>query len=331
MAITVERLRQVATSIELRGSPVSRVGMCATLAMAAIALVLSLATGLGYATLPIIAPLVVSVLVLDVLCQVAPQTRIVAGVHMIIHGVLYLAVTSYCGVLAAYALQRLDFPLQDHLFEIADRALGIDWFPFVHWVDQSAALHTILMYAYRTISFQIALPLLVLSFANRMSELRVYLLSYGIALLVTVVIAAFVPATSPIAFVDRTSFAHMEFTGATPLEHLHLLRNAGPVVIAGLPAGIITFPSFHATVAILTPIVLRRYRGLLVALLVLDAAMLVGTVTEGAHYAVDVLAGGVIALGAYLFALNMLGSERVEYVARESHLATASPLPSSLP
>jgi membrane-associated phospholipid phosphatase len=305
--------------------------MCATLAMAVLALVISLTTGLGYAALPIIAPLVLSVLVLDILCQLAPQTRIVAGVHMIIHGVLYLAVTSYCGVLAAYALQRLDFPLQDHLFAIADRALGIEWFPFVHWVDGSAALHTILMYAYRTISFQIALPLLVLSFANRMGELRVYLLSYGVALLVTVLIAAFVPANSPIALVDRASFAHMEFTGATPLEHLHLLRNAGPIVIAGAPAGIITFPSFHATVALLTPIVLRQYRGLLVALLVLDAAMLVGTVTEGAHYAVDVLAGGVIALGAYLFALNVLGGDRVEYASRPSNLGAASPLPSPLP
>jgi hypothetical protein len=87
------------------------------------------------------------------------------------------------------------------------------------------------------------------------------------------------------------------------------LRAAAPMLLTDAPGGILTFPSFHATVAILTPLTLRRYRGLFVALLIFDAAMLCGTVTEGAHYASDVLAGIGVAFCAYSLARRIIRVE----------------------
>jgi membrane-associated phospholipid phosphatase len=66
--------------------------------------------------------------------------------------------------------------------------------------------------------------------------------------------------------------------------------------------GIATFPSFHATVAVLTPLTLRRHHRIFIVLLVLDAGMLGGTLTEGAHYYVDVLAGAGMAFFAHALA-----------------------------
>jgi membrane-associated phospholipid phosphatase len=117
------------------------------------------------------------------------------------------------------------------------------------------------------------------------------------------------PAAGPIAFVDRATFHILRFTGATPLDHLIRLREAGPLILTDPPGGIATFPSFHATIAILTPLSLRSYPRILVSLLVLDAAMLGGTVTEGAHYFCDILAGGGMAFFAYVLAKRIIRAE----------------------
>jgi membrane-associated phospholipid phosphatase len=137
----------------------------------------------------------------------------------------------------------------------------------------------------------------------------VYLLAFAIAFVFTIIIAALMPAIGPIVFVDRTTFNVLQFTGATPVDHLMRLREAGPLIMSDAPGGIATFPSFHATIAILTPLTLRSYPGIFLPLLVLDAAMLGGTVTEGAHYFADILAGAAMAFFAHSMA-KRIGSPR---------------------
>ena len=277
--------------------------------MAMIALIISVVTKLIFVDLPNISPLVFGVIGVDVLSQFTPQTGIVRAVQAILYGVLYLAITCFCGVLAAYAVQRFAFPLQDQFFANVDMALGVKWFDMVYWVDSRPAIQMIFHMAYDSMGVQIALPVVILAFANRLGELRVYLLAFVIALTVTTIAAAFLPAASPIALVDRATFSVMRFTGATPLDNLMHLRTAGPLLLTNALGGIVTFPSFHATIAILTPLTLRRYRRLFIALLILDAAMLCGTVTEGAHYVSDVLAGIGVAFCAYLLAMRIIRAE----------------------
>lgn len=295
--------------IQRRISPVSRVAILLTLTLATAAVIISVTTTLAFLDLPNILPLVLGVLVLDGVSQLAPQTRNVLAVQTILYAVLYLAITSFVGVLAAYATQRLAFPLQDHLFARADAALGVNWFAIAHWTDGHPAIQRIFKFAYDSMSTQIAIPVVVLALSNRLSEVRVYVLAFTLALTVATIIAALLPAASPIALADRTAFHVLRFTGATPLDHLARLRAAAPMFLSGAPGGIITFPSFHAAVATLTPLALRRYRGLFVVLLILDAAMLGGCVIEGAHYFSDILAGIGIAFGAYLLAKRIIRAE----------------------
>lgn len=108
------------------------------------------------------------------------------------------------------------------------------------------------------------------------------------------------------ALVDREAFNIIGFTGATPLDQLMRLREAGPLVLSDTPGGIATFPSFHATIAVLTPPTLRGHPRIFVVLLVLDTAMLGGTVTEGAHYFSDILAGSCMAFFAHALAIRII-------------------------
>ena len=309
MSICVLARKYRSAIIQSRISPVSRSASLLTFGLAAIALIASLATKLVFASLPNIMPLIVGIIVLDVLSRFAPQTRFVEAFQIVLYGILYLVITILCAVVAAYALQRFAFPLEDQFLANVDTALGLNWFDYAYWVDRHAEVQNIFRFAYDTIQIQIALPLVVLALLNRISEVRAYLLAFAIALSVTIVVSALMPAAGPMALVDREAFNIIGFTGATPLDQLMRLREAGPLVLSDTPGGIATFPSFHATIAVLTPPTLRGHPRIFVVLLVLDAAMLGGTVTEGAHYFSDILAGSCMAFFAHALAIRIIRAE----------------------
>ncbi|HEY0224635.1 MAG TPA: phosphatase PAP2 family protein [Pseudolabrys sp.] len=309
MKLSQLALRYRGAIIQSRWSPISRTGSFLTFALLTIGIIVSIGTKFTLASIPNVLPLVMGILVLDALSQLVPQNRFVKAVQSFLHGLSYLVITVLCAVFAAYAMQRLAFPLQDRLLARADMALGLNWLDYAHWVDDHLAVQRLFHFAYDTIQIQIALPLVVLAFSNRPTELREYLLAFAIALFVTIVISALLPAAGPIASVDRTAFHILRFTGATPLDHLMRLREAGPLILTDPPGGIATFPSFHATVAVLIPLILRGYPRIFMCLLVLDAAMLGGTVTEGAHYFCDILAGAGMAFFAYALAKRIIRAE----------------------
>jgi PAP2 superfamily len=292
-----------------RVSPISRTALCLTFALLIMGVIASFATKFSLASLPNIIVAVVGVVVLDVVSQLAPPSRLVEAVQTFLYGLLYLAVTCVCGVLAAYAMQRFAFPLQDRFLTNADEAFGLQWLDYAHWVDRHVVVQTIFHRAYDSILLQLALPLVVFAFSNRVEELRAYLLAFAIAFTFTIVISALMPAAGPIAAVDRAGFDILQFTGATPVDHLLRLRAAGSLLMDDAPGGIATFPSFHATIAVLTPLTLRGYPRLFAVLLILDAAMLGGTVSEGAHYFIDVVAGGGMAFFAHAMAKRIIRVE----------------------
>jgi membrane-associated phospholipid phosphatase len=302
--------------IQSRVSPVSRAATLLTVALAVVGVLASLDTSFTLASLPNVMPLLVGIVALDGLSQLVPQPRIAQALQTVLYGVLYIAVTVLCAILAAYAMQRFAFPLRDDLFARMDTMLGFDWLGYAHWVDGHLSVQRLFHFAYNTIQIQIVLPLVVLTLFNRPGEVRTYLLAFAIALSATIVISALLPAAGPIAFVDRASFHNLKFTGATPLEHLMMLREAGPLVLREMPGGIATFPSFHSTIAVLTPLVLRRHRRIFIVLLVLDAFMLGGTITEGAHYLTDVVAGSAMAFFAYFFTRYILRKEDARSIKR---------------
>jgi hypothetical protein len=308
------RAREFLAPVQPRVSAVPAPAVLLTFVLLALGIVASFVTGFILESLPNITLLVTGIVVVDVVMQKAPAVRAVEAAQTFLYGFLYLAVTCVCGVLAAYALQRLAFPLQDHLLNQADLTLGMRWADVAHWVDAHPRLQSLLYVAYHSIALQIALPVLVFALAGEVRELRHYLLAFSIAFSVTIVVSALMPAAGPVAFVDRGAFEILRFTGATPVDHLTRLREAGPLVMTEFPGGIATFPSFHSTVAVLTPLALRRHRYVFAALVALDAAMLFGTVTEGAHYVVDVIAGSGMAVFGYVLAgwlVRRRGARRV--------------------
>ena len=191
-------LRYRSAVIQSRSSPISRTGSILTFGLLAVGIIASIATKFTLASIPNVLPLLVGIVVLDPLSRLMLQSRFVESVQMFLHGLSYLVITVLCAVLAAYAMQRFAFPLQDRFLAHVDMALGLNWLDYAKWVDNHLAVQRLFRFAYDTIQIQIALPLIVLAFSNKRSELRVYLLAFAIALVVTIIISALMPAAGPI-------------------------------------------------------------------------------------------------------------------------------------
>jgi hypothetical protein len=313
--------------LQSRVSPVSRPALLLMLGLAATGLVAGRVNEFGFASLPNIVPYLLGIVAVDVTSQFAPKTKLVEAVQVFIYGVMNLAVISLSGVLAAYGMQRFAFPLQDTHLESADLALGFNWFAFAHWVDRHALVQTVFHFVYHTISAQIAFTLGVLAFTHKSREVRIYILAFAIAFVTTIFISAMMPAAGPITFANRAAFHLLKFTGATPIDQLLQLRAAGPLILHDGPGGIATFPSFHATIAVLTPLALRNHKRIFAAVVIVDVIMLAATLTEGAHYFTDLLAGGAMAFYGYYLARYIIGLEdRARAPANELYSAAQQPV-----
>ncbi|WP_398464787.1 phosphatase PAP2 family protein [Tardiphaga sp.] len=138
--------------------------------------------------------------------------------------VLFAVTVSSFGAMTAYIGQTLKLPLQDATFVAIDRSLGFDWHSIVCWTDLNPIIARTLEFVHATIGFQIALPILVLAFLNRLNRLRVYLAGMSLAILLTVVIGSLLPAAGLVGGQFGANFSVLQFSGATPLQHLEILR-----------------------------------------------------------------------------------------------------------
>jgi membrane-associated phospholipid phosphatase len=62
--------------------------------------------------------------------------------------------------------------------------------------------------------------------------------------------------------------------------------------------GLVSFPSFHAGAAVLLATATRNLKWFWAPFLVFNVMILIGTISEGGHYFVDVIAGCLFALSA---------------------------------
>lgn len=211
----------------------------------------------------------------------------------------------------SYIAAALGYPLQDHLFDAADRSLGFDWMAWLRWMNTHPVLHYAFKAAYMSFLPQATITVLVLAFTARSGRLRLFLLAFMVATLVTIAISGVLPAQGVWGHYGLSAADHPSIEPATREAHLRVfngLRDASFVTLAGLGSeGIITFPSLHSAVALififaLWPVPVLRWVSLAV-----NALMILATPVDGGHYFVDVFAGLLIAVMAWNLARAIAG------------------------
>jgi membrane-associated phospholipid phosphatase len=227
--------------------------------------------------------------------QHRPDPRLATALTGTAQAVTFAAVAAPLSYLAA----SFNRPLFDAAFATADRALGLDWPALLAWMNHHPAPHAIFVLAYNSFAVQATTTVLALAFTGRLLQMRVFMISFMLAAIVSIAISAIAPAAG---VWDFYQFKPDDFSTIVPATRAAQpffdgLRDGSYRFLTGITAqGIITFPSFHAALGVvfmtaLWPIPVVRWAGIAV-----NGLMILATPVDGGHYVVDVIAGIAVAI-----------------------------------
>jgi hypothetical protein len=199
-------------------------------------------------------------------------------------------------------LARTCAPLADQRLIAWDAALGFDWLRLVSLLREHEIFSLALSHAYASLMQQPTLLLLVLGLVGLTHRLQQFALAWAIALVATALIFPFIPALGGYLHYgfapDDFPFIRVRaaWQHATVLEPL---RDGTMTVLGRLALeGIVTFPSFHTSAAILLAWGFWSVRLVRWPALALNGAMIASCPFVGGHYIVDLIAGAALAWGA---------------------------------
>jgi membrane-associated phospholipid phosphatase len=243
-------------------------------------------------------PLTLIVVVVILFPAIAFVFLIIVPIPVMAEIATFLALWSFFpmfGIHLSYLAATLDLPLQDNLLARADAALGFDWRTASAAIWSYPFLIKTLIIAYDSNLYQPPILLCVFAIWGPAGRNREFLTAIALASLVTVVIAAIMPCYGPNEIFGIPSGWHNILADLRSGNHGRLPY-----------AGIVSFPSFHSSMAVILAAVTRGYKYLFVPSVILNGLMLIATVPIGYHYLSDVIAGCVIAILALYSAVHLV-------------------------
>jgi len=211
------------------------------------------------------------------------------------------AIVCLVGALASYPVAADTSGFDDPALERADQLLRFDW---VSWYDFVAA-HPLLQaaetLAYRSIFVTPVILLGYFALSGRRAEARLFIASFWLAALMTLVLFMLAPAQGPLAYLWHGPIPYMPDSALYQAQIIPLLRTHAlhSIAVTSLH-GLVCAPSFHTVSAILYCIAAWPVRRLRWPILIINAAMLLATPVEGTHYLTDMIVGTLVALAATL-------------------------------
>lgn len=277
----------------------SRIIWGVTAAMAAAAVFSFRATNLSFAweSLDIVAVSVVGLVAVSwFFRRIRPASSI--GFSTECCAQLMLVLTIGCAL--SYPLATTGFPYRDAVLNAVDTWMGLDWRAYLHFFNDRPLLGTLGRLAYSSILLQLLVLIVSLAGPSRLLRLQQYILATALALVITLVVFVFVPASGIFTFlnIQPDEFANLSPIMTTnQILRLDALRNGQQTLVNGME-GLITFPSFHTVWAVLFMWVFYPVKQLRYGAIFLNLFIIASTPILGAHYFIDLVGGGVVAVVA---------------------------------
>jgi membrane-associated phospholipid phosphatase len=129
------------------------------------------------------------------------------------------------------------------------------------------------------------------------------------------------PAAGAYAFYHPPLASYENFGAGAGMWHYDLLMalrtNSSPVIDIATPNSncLVTFPSGHTILAVITTYALRGSRWTLIPALAINGTMVVSTIPEGGHHLFDLVVGGLIAVGAIWIVCRPFAGSRLWSIA----------------
>lgn len=199
----------------------------------------------------------------------------------------------------------LPFPMADAQLAAWDAAIGFDWIGYVRWVDGQEWLLRAMALTYSGLTGYTCILFLLLAMGREpVARCRELVELFLYTALICSIAGAMLPALAPMAYYAPPAelFTHINpRTGTGHVAFLEALRNdpAHVLDLSRLP-GLVTLPSFHTAMGVIAIWCARSTPWLFVPMLVVNLLMIASTPVFGSHYAVDLIAGAAVAVGAIL-------------------------------
>lgn len=215
-------------------------------------------------------------------------------------------------IISTYLAMSLKFPLADSKLIAMDQALGFDWQAWIKFVNDTPWLAAMLANAYVSFSLQLLTIPIILIALNKNKKACAFIAGYGVLCFVSSTISIWFPAlgTYSVYEILPKDVPNINITfGYFFLEQFHAVRDNTDFVLSLTgSAGILTFPSVHAAVAVfiiwtMWDNIFTRYPFLLINLL-----MVTSTISHANHYFIDIIGGiGVAGISIVIVSYIFLG------------------------
>lgn len=213
-----------------------------------------------------------------------------------------LSTLAILGVPFAYGMTALTlFPLEDTRILELDRLIAFDWYGFVGTIDRYPILCAVLGLSYATIGLQLFFIVIFAATNRDHATINALIFAVGVSLVGVNVIAVLVPAAGVTTLVphDFANLDNAEYLIHTRQAYLALRDGSLRLIDFDNVAALVSFPSFHTVIAVLATLASRRVPYMFGPTLVLNALVLVSTLTHGGHYLSDAIVGTALAVGSW--------------------------------
>lgn len=206
-----------------------------------------------------------------------------------LHEICLLVAYGPLAAMLSYLVAAFAFPLRDSELAGIDRLLGFDWPAWYRTVTHWPAFESALGMLYASSLLQLVFLLIATGISGRTDrarELNVLIMATSLPM---ILVSGVVPALC--------GWIHygIGLEKAYHLEQVLGLRNGNLRALeVGSLLGIVTFPSFHTALAMVTVWVSRGIAWIFWPASILNVGVLLSLPTEGGHHLVDVLAGALI-------------------------------------
>jgi hypothetical protein len=238
------------------------------------------------------------------------RPRLVAGARAFLQMTLFTVL----GVVLAYALAANAGQLWDARLAAADRAIGFNWPVVLALLDKSPPLIWLLGLAYHSLTLQMIVVIVALSGMGKFDTLRTMVCAAILSGFVTILISGLTPAMGNLF--DPSRYAHLWPSIAWLEQGLISGLRDGSLRVLDLTMlmGIVSFPSFHATLAAIFIWAFGAMPRLAVPGRVWAILTIVATPVFGGHYGVDVIMGLFLAPPAIIASRHIMRRRRAPHL-----------------
>ncbi len=218
---------------------------------------------------------------------------------------LQMTLFTLLGVVLAYALAAKSGLLWDDRLAAADRMIGFNWPVILALLDKFPTAIWVLGLAYHSLTVQMIVVIVALSSLSKFDVLRTTVCAAILSGFVTILISGLTPAMGNLF--DPSHYRYL-WPSVAWLEQglITGLRDGSHKVLdLTMLMGIVSFPSFHATLAAIFIWSFRAIPRLTVPGAAWAVLTILATPVFGGHYGADVIMGLILAPPAIIFAQRL--------------------------